>query len=65
MITSETQDIIDEMKEEASGNRGLFYENFGSGIAPVLSPLAELLNATQDEHPELVTAIARAMSRGY
>ena len=64
MITPETQGIIDEMEEEGSGSRGLFYENFGSGIRNTLSPLAELLNQTKDEHPELVTKVAQAISRG-
>lgn len=61
----EAEDIIQEMHDEGNGNRGVFYENFGSGIQSVLTPLSELLKESQDEHPELVKQIAQAMYRGY
>lgn len=53
-----TDDIIRTMKEEGEGSRGVFYENYGSGINPVLVPLAELLDATKDTYPELVERVA-------
>lgn len=59
------EDYIDEMKEEAAGSRGVFYENFGSAIREILNPLSTLLEQTKDDYPELVEEIARKMYRGY
>lgn len=58
-------EIINEMKEEGQGSRGVFYENFGSGIQASLLPLAELLEVSREAHPALVEQVAIALERGY
>lgn len=56
--TTETENIISELREEGTGSRGVFYENYGSAIRFLLVPLAELLEATKHEHPELTDRVA-------
>lgn len=56
-----TEEIIEMMREESTGNRAVFYENFGSGIIPVLAPLADLLEASQESHPDLVEQVAQKL----
>lgn len=62
-MTMDTEDIIRELRAEGEGERGVFYENYGSGIHATLLPLADLLNAAQDEHPELVARVASSIYR--
>lgn len=64
-IMADIDDIIAEMREEGTGSRGTFYESWGSGIREILVPLADLLEASKDEHPELVNKVATGMQRGY
>lgn len=59
--TTETENIISELREEGTGSRGTFYENYGSSIHPLLVPLAELLDATKHEHPELADRVAESI----
>lgn len=56
-----TQRIIEEMCAEGEGARGVFYENYGSGIMPALTPLSTLLEEVRESHPELVEDIARKL----
>lgn len=57
--------IIQDMREEGEGSRGVFYENFGSGIQAALVPLAALLELSHHDYPELVEQVAIALERGY
>lgn len=57
----DANDIIRELREEGEGSRGTFYENYGSSIKPTLTPLADLLEAAQEEHPDLVKRVAEAI----
>ena len=58
-------DVLGEMREEGTGSRGRDYEAWGSGIRELLVPLADLLEASKDEHPELVNKVATGLYRGY
>ena len=58
-------DVLGEMREEGTGSRGRYYEAWGSGIRELLVPLADLLEASKDEHPELVNKVATGLYRGY
>ena len=58
-----TDEIIALLREEGEGNRGVFYEAYGSNIRPLLIPLADLLDAAQGEHPEAVSKIIRVFNR--
>lgn len=55
--------IIEEMKEEGEGSRGIFYENFGSSISSALLPLAKLIEESPDK--ETALKVALLLSRGY
>lgn len=41
--------MIPGIIQEGKGSRGLFYENFGSAITPLLLPLADVLESTEDK----------------
>lgn len=58
-----TEEIIALLREEGEGNRGVFYEAYGSNIRPLLIPLADLLDNAQGEHPEAVSEVIRAFNR--
>jgi len=66
-LTPEEQEtfdnIINLMKEEGSGSRGVFYENFGSSIRNTLVPLAEILEESPDKQKAL--EVATSLYRGY
>lgn len=59
----ELEEIINEMREEGEGSRGIFYENFGSAIRSSLVPLAELLEQSTDKAKAL--EVARKLRQGY
>lgn len=48
------KELIAGIREEAEGDRGEYYEIYGSPIRSVLLPLAELLEVNLDSNPELV-----------
>lgn len=60
---TELQQQIDSMREEGRGDRGEFYETFGSAIRGVLVPLAALLEANLDSNPELVELTLRELTQ--
>ena len=53
--------LIQPIREEADGDRELLYELYGGGIRVTLEPLADLLEATADSHPELVELVALSL----
>lgn len=53
--------LIEPIREEADGDRELLYELYGGGIRTTLEPLADLLEATADSHPELVELVALSL----
>lgn len=53
--------LIQPIREEADGDRELLYELYGSSIQATLEPLADLLEATVDSHPELVELVALSL----
>lgn len=53
--------LIETMRDEADGDRGVFYELYGSGIQDALAPLAELLELNIATNPELVELTALSL----
>jgi len=54
-------EAANELREEGEGNRGAFYELYGSAIHPSLIPLADLLEATAESHTDQAFAVAVAI----
>lgn len=54
--------LITEMREEGEGSRDRYYELYGSGIRNTLVPLADLLDASKADHPDLVQRVLEAIS---
>lgn len=54
-------ELIETMRDEADGERGVFYELYGSGIRNALAPLAELLELNLATNPELVELTALSL----
>lgn len=54
-------DQAKELREEGEGNRGVFYELYGSAIHPSLVPLAELLEAVAESHTDKAFEVAVAI----
>jgi len=59
--TTELNELIEAIREEANGDRGELYELHGSEIRPVLKPLAELLQRSANTQPELTEMVALAL----
>lgn len=56
MIAIDFQKELDELREEGLGNRGAYYEKFGSAITPALLPLADVFEVAYATHPDLAKA---------
>lgn len=64
MATERTalEQLLETMRLEGGGDRGVFYELYGSGIREALLPLAELLELNLETNPELVELTALSFS---
>ena len=61
MARNAVSELIETMRDEADGDRGVFYELYGSGIRDALAPLAELLELNIATNPELVELTALSL----
>lgn len=61
----ELRELIEEMRNEAEGNRERYYEIYGSAIQGSLRPLADLFELNLETNPELVERALKNFSRGY
>lgn len=60
-IKNAIQTNYNEIKNEESGERGVAYEKFGSGINDVLTPALEIIELLKDSHPDLVLQFTNAL----
>ena len=63
---SDVNRIIDGLREEAHGDRAGMYEAFGSGIQPILEPLADLLEQVttgENKHRDGIEALVQELDQ--
>lgn len=63
--TEKLRELIEDIREEAEGSRGSYYEIYGSPITPLLTPLAELLQVNLETNPELVELVLLNLNQEF